>query len=423
MHKLSNLLIGLSLAFLTAFLVYWLYDAYQNEIKALENELHLEIAEQILKDSNIDFPNLLNQTPNLDGVKDIKLKVFVGDSTGIVGEDSLGRLQGRTDKFVFTEFHSSNIPFDNLDTILSSKTGLVISNFTTARRDTFENTAQFKSSILEFSQDLPAQAFTNIIPQIGFAFFLLGMTIIAIWSSQRFYRQQQSALKAKNQFISNMAHELRTPVTTIGIALEAIQNFDVMSNPEQAKSYLQTSRNELNRLNELIERVLSVAKQKDQNNFYNKQEVAFQTIVKEALKVMEPKIKNHQASVEINEPQNPLKLKGDAFHLKNAIQNLVDNALKYNPRGVQIKMDVELIPGHLLFKVSDNGIGIPHQYQKQVFDQFFRVPSGDVHNVKGHGLGLAYVQKTIKAHGGTVDLTSQENIGTTITLKLPLSDV
>ena len=424
MPNLSNILIGISLALLATFLGYWLYEAYRNELKALENELQLEITKQLLKDSNIDFPVLLDQIQNLKGINDVRWKVLISDDDSLqLG--NVSSLEGTTtlqDEYVFSEFYSSNSLDEKLDTNMDVNTRVIFSNISTSQLDTFSKPSLIKSTLLEAAPKLPYQAFLGIIPQIGFAIFLLGMTIIAIWSSQRYYQQQQINLKAKNQFISNMAHELRTPVTTIGIALEAIQDFDLMNNPEKTKSYLQTSRSELERLNTLIEQVLNVAKQKDHINFYDKKDIEFQPIIEEALKVMDPKINAHQAFIETASPSKVLKIRADALHLKNTIQNLIDNALKYNPKGVQITLSTSIDSGHLIFKVSDNGIGIPKKYQKQVFDQFFRVPTGDIHNVKGHGLGLAYVQKTIEAHSGSVDLKSQENKGTTISLKLPLID-
>ncbi|MCB0642476.1 MAG: ATP-binding protein, partial [Phaeodactylibacter sp.] len=113
------------------------------------------------------------------------------------------------------------------------------------------------------------------------------------------------------------------------------------------------------------------------------------------------------------------RLEADQLHLKNAINSLLDNSLKYSDKGVRIRLEAREEIDSYLLQISDNGKGIPKAYQQKVFERFFRVPKGDVHNVKGYGLGLSYVQEIVQAHRGTIRLSSQPGVGTTIQIRLP----
>ena len=422
MHRFSNLFIIISLLTLTSFLGYWIHNAYQEERTALENELQLNLAHQLLRHSNVDFPQLMKKFTSGLNPKNVNVQVYVTKDTlsqkPTLARDSLAS----PDTVLMENTYQTSWWKTSSEQNASKKSLFLLSDSSSHVLDSIINETQIQQQLEKSQANIPYKAFINILPHISFAIFLLGITIFAIWLSHQYHLQQQEVLENKNQFISNMAHELRTPVTTIGLALEAIQDFSVNQNPDQANDYLRTSRGELKRLSQLIDRVMEIAKPTDQIDFYDKQTIEINSIIREILQNWQPRFSAKKANINLGLSNTPIHLMADELHLKNVIQNLLDNALKYNPNGVTISLESTIENGTSTLTITDNGVGIPKPYQKRIFEQFFRVPTGNIHNVKGHGLGLFYVKKTIEAHGGQVNLKSQSGNGTTITLKIPQSN-
>jgi two-component system, OmpR family, phosphate regulon sensor histidine kinase PhoR len=273
----------------------------------------------------------------------------------------------------------------------------------------------------------------KIIPQSLFSLFLLGITGIAFATIYRNLQRQRRLTQLKNDFISNVTHELKTPIATVSVAIEALQNFGVANNPAQTQEYLEISKNELNRLTLLVDKVLKMATFEEQGLALNKEIINLHELVQQVLKSMKLQFEKYGAYLTPaplpSERGNaaPLSLGrgvggevlADRIHLTNVVYNLLDNALKYSHQNPQIGVQVSETEAEISLSVSDNGIGIPAEYQSKIFEKFFRVPTGDTHNVKGHGLGLSYVASVIEQHGGRLKLQSEEGQGSTFTVVLP----
>ncbi|HMU45057.1 MAG TPA: HAMP domain-containing sensor histidine kinase [Chitinophagaceae bacterium] len=264
--------------------------------------------------------------------------------------------------------------------------------------------------------------FPYIVKQISlpilFSVLLLGITVISFWLLYKNMLKQQRLAELKNEFISNITHELKTPIATVGVAIEALKNFNAIQNPERANEYLDISSNELQRLNLLVDKVLKLS-------MFEKKaiELKFETIdaaelINEVVASLKLQLEKKNASIDIN-CQGDLHLQGDRLHLQSVIFNLLDNSLKYSKENPVINISGKEIDGWIELKVRDNGIGIPAEYQNKIFDKFFRVPHGDTHNAKGYGLGLSYVAQVITGHGGTVSADSPSGEGTIFTIALP----
>jgi len=266
--------------------------------------------------------------------------------------------------------------------------------------------------------DLPKKAVYGIFPQILIAMGLFGAIIFAVLMLQRNYQQKELEMEAKNQFLNNMTHELKTPVATIGIALEAIQDF--AARPQKAEEYMNTSRTELKRLAKLIDQVMTASQTQHIPASYQKEVLDFPEVLQAVLTSLGPQIEVKEANVSIIMPEIGASMLGDIEHLSNMLRNLLDNSLKYSQKGVEIQLKSNIIGDKLHFYISDNGIGIPDRFQKKVFDQFFRVPTGNIHTVKGYGMGLNYVAQVVKSHEGKIQLQSQESTGTEIHIRFPL---
>ncbi|MCB9082243.1 MAG: HAMP domain-containing histidine kinase [Lewinellaceae bacterium] len=259
----------------------------------------------------------------------------------------------------------------------------------------------------------------KVIPYAAFACFLVLLTGFSFFVVYRSLRQQQLLTRLKNDFISNISHELKTPITTVGVALEAMNNFNVLENPSRAREYLDISQNELKRLSILVDRVLKMSIFESKTPDLHLERFDLRQQLDDVLRSLQLRFDQAGASVDLQVQGNDFALTGDAVHLTNVIYNLLDNALKYSPEKPQISLLLTGNDQSLMLRVSDKGIGISPEYQARIFEKFFRVPTGDRHNTKGHGLGLSYVAGVIAQHHGQIDVQSSSGQGSTFTITLP----
>jgi two-component system, OmpR family, phosphate regulon sensor histidine kinase PhoR len=263
---------------------------------------------------------------------------------------------------------------------------------------------------------------------------LVGFTMMAFVVMYRNLRQQRRLAEYKNDFISNMTHELKTPISTIKVAVEALRHFDALDDPNRTREYLDISALELHRLSMLVDKVLKLSLlEKSAIEFhltvFDLPELAAEVIAEMRLPfekagavvrlmVQEGDGAARGMGATTRGANGTLNVRGDRAHLSSVISNLLDNALKYSKDAPVITVRVWREDGMVLLSVTDNGIGIPAAYQGRIFDKFFRVPSNDHHNIKGYGLGLNYVQFIVHIHRGTITVESKEGKGSTFTIKL-----
>lgn len=260
----------------------------------------------------------------------------------------------------------------------------------------------------------------QILPALAFALLLFGVTAAAFLLIYRSMRHQQRLTRLKNEFISNITHELKTPITTVGVALEALSGFDMRNNPEKSREYLQHSKQELDRLSLLVEKVLRLSMFEEQETRLKTEFFDLVPVVYQVVSAMRLQAERAGAVVHIQVPDaEPFHLTGDKLHLSSVIFNLLDNALKYTSQHPEIFIALERVENQIRLTVRDNGIGIPAPLQDKIFDKFFRVQAGDRHDVKGHGLGLSYAAMVVRQHRGRIWVESTPGAGTTFFVQLP----
>lgn len=259
----------------------------------------------------------------------------------------------------------------------------------------------------------------EIIPHILFSFFLIAVTAVSFYLIYRSFKKQQQLTELKNDLIRNITHELKTPVTTVGVAIEALSNFNALKDPDRTREYLDISKNELNRLSILIDKVLKMALFEQKGLVLKVEKLDLKVLTEEILASMRLQFEKQEAQVDFTHTGTDFHLEGDRIHLTSVIYNLIDNALKYTQGTPKIQIALHNSAQSLLLVVADNGIGIPPAYQEKVFEKFYRVPSGDEHNTKGYGLGLSYVANVVKKHHGSVQLESQPGAGSRFSIRIP----
>jgi two-component system, OmpR family, phosphate regulon sensor histidine kinase PhoR len=258
----------------------------------------------------------------------------------------------------------------------------------------------------------------RIIQPILFSILLLGITILAFVLLYRNLLRQRRLADAKNEFISNITHELKTPIATVGVAIEALKNFNAIHNPERTKEYLDISSNELQRLNLLVDKVLKLSMFETKDVELKQELFNLQDVVTEVVDSLRLQLEKNHATVSITH-EGDTSLHGDRLHLLSVVFNLLDNAIKYSNENPAIAVDLKGSETSVVLTISDNGIGIAPEYKDKIFEKFFRVPHGDTHDAKGYGLGLSYVAQVIKKHNGTIEMESQSGKGTSFTITLP----
>lgn len=259
----------------------------------------------------------------------------------------------------------------------------------------------------------------QITPQILFSLFLTLLTTAAFVIMYRSIRAQQRLMELKNDFISNITHELKTPITTVGVAIEALKDFKAINNPTLTNEYLNIAQNELNRLSILTDKILKTAIFENKGIEFKPEPIEMNNLVEQVIASMKLVFEKQNAKITFEKEGDDFSLMGGSVHLTSVIYNLLDNALKYSLINPEIKVSLKEEASKIILSVKDNGLGIPVEYRKKVFEKFFRVPTGDVHNIKGYGLGLSYVESVVKSHHGTIDVESEPGKGSNFIIKLP----
>ena len=253
---------------------------------------------------------------------------------------------------------------------------------------------------------------------ILFSLFLVGVTVLSFSLLYRNLQRQRKLTEIKNEFISNITHELKTPIATVGVAIEALRNFNAINDPQRTKEYLDISQNELQRLSLLVDKVLKLSMFEKKEIELKYELLDLNGVVDEVVSSMRLQIEKHHATVSIN-TEGDTKLQGDRLHLLSVVFNLLDNALKYGNGNTAIKFDLKEKGNEVELSVADNGIGISQEYKDKIFEKFFRVPLGNTHNTKGYGLGLSYVSHVVQRHKGKIEVESQPGLGSKFIITLP----
>lgn len=247
---------------------------------------------------------------------------------------------------------------------------------------------------------------------IVLSFLLCSIVIFALYYLLHIIRKQKQLSEIKNDFISNVTHEFKTPIATVSSAIEAIKNFNNENISEKTMRYLDISAQQLKKLNVLVEKVI-------ETSIMESSELHLEKINLDIIKLIKECFEKHQINTSKNicfvSNIEHFNSEVDEFHFENAISNLIDNAVKYG--GNEIKVLVSKNEKALIITVSDNGIGISTEDATYIFDKFFRVKNQNIHTIKGFGIGLYYTKKIIEKHNGTIELRKRNTFEITLWIK------
>jgi len=265
---------------------------------------------------------------------------------------------------------------------------------------------------------------SNMINQMGIWLFFSSLLIVVCFFfsySLVVILKQKRLSEVQKDFINNMTHEFKTPISTIQVTTELLKKPAIHQQPELINNYISIIQHETSRLKNHVERVLQVAVFDKEKIKINSEETDIHECITSAMKSLELLLEANHGKINTLFNANRHVIKGDHIHLTNVLYNLLDNAIKYSNPNPEVTIATENQKDKLMIKIKDNGIGIESKHIRKIFDKFYRVPTGDIHNVKGFGLGLYYVKTIVKIHKGSIQATSRINDGTEFIICLPLS--
>ena len=258
---------------------------------------------------------------------------------------------------------------------------------------------------------------------MGGSSLMITIFIIIMFSLTLYIMFKQKRLsEMKNDFVNNMTHELKTPISTISLASQMLSDRSI---PDEQKNLGQISRiiqTESRQLGYQVERVLQMAIFDHGELKLKREQVDLHDIIETVAQNFLLQMDKRGGKLEFLPEADQSLVRGDPMHLTNVVSNLMENAMKYTSRNPEITISTLNENNSLVVSVADNGIGISKEDQKRIFDKFYRVPTGNVHNVKGFGLGLSYVKLIVAEHGGSIKIKSEYNRGSRFDIHLPLEE-
>lgn len=277
------------------------------------------------------------------------------------------------------------------------------------------NKTAYLQVVFPTKQNYILNSMNLLLPSIGLVALILGVFIVAIII---IFRQKQLN-NIKNDFVNNMTHELKTPISSISLASQMLQDPGVGKTPETLKHISNVIHDETKRLSLQVEKVLQMAIFEKDNSILKLNEMRINSLISDIISNFSLKVTSKGGKITSNLKATYDVALIDEVHFTNVIFNLMDNALKYCDKPLLLTIETWNEKNNLLITIEDNGIGIHKDDLKRIFEKFYRVSTGNLHNVKGFGLGLAYVKKIVLEHKGTIKVESELNIGTKFTITIP----
>jgi two-component system phosphate regulon sensor histidine kinase PhoR len=253
----------------------------------------------------------------------------------------------------------------------------------------------------------------------GAIFFTL-VIIAAFYVTVNALVRQKKLSEIKNDFINNMTHEFKTPLATISLAVDALRNEKVVQDRSKSEYFTGIIKEENKRMNKQVETILQASLLDRQEQQLNLRSLHAHVIIQEAMENFHLQLEGKGGRSELQLAAKNDLIQADEVHFMNIITNLIDNAVKYSKDNLLIRISTQSTPKSLLIKIEDNGIGMSKETQRRIFEKFYRAHTGNLHNVKGFGLGLSYVKTIVEAHDGKIKVDSTVGKGTCFTLEFPL---
>ena len=333
--------------------------------------------------------------------------------------------KNKIDSILKSNLQEYNIDINYTFQIVNTNAGLI------SESPEFENDKCFVKSLDHAFQQAGVQLRVRfpdknkfILQKITHSFIISVLLILLVMISfiitLKMYLYQQKISERTKDFINNMIHEFKTPLANIGFAGNRIKNSKTSENQEKNIKYLNIIENEKNKLLSHIDEILNVAVVENKNNMGDFEKISINELINSATENFKELIIDKKGEINIVFKCDICFVNGNKQLIINALSNILDNAVKYSTGDPKIKIIVSKFYEYVICEFIDNGIGINKKYQKNIFEKYFRIPTGNIHNIKGFGIGLAYVKAIVELHAGKIEIESEEDKGSNFKILLPL---
>ena len=413
--RIIIILAAISIAGITTTQIYWVRKAF--DLK--ENQFNHDVTASLTSVANKIIE--ISKTPSAanNPVKQLSTNYFVVLVNGPVDSNLLEFL-------LSTEFEKRNITtnfeygiYDCAEKCMAGGNNISpkkisnranINELPTWDNDGYYFGVMFSGVEANLLSQMGIWGFSSIVLLIVIFFFIYTLFVIL---------KQRRLSEIQKDFIDNMTHEFKTPISTIAISTQVLKDPGIVQFPERLLNYATIIENENHRLKQQVERVLQMARLEKEDLGLKKESLDFHDLIHEAVK--NKSFQTAGVSIQLKFKAIPSIVLVDKLHLVNVIYNLLDNAIKYNNSNPEIQISTSINNRMLQIEIQDNGIGIHKDNLKKIFNRFYRVPTGNLHDVKGFGLGLSYVKRIVEAHAGKITVVSESDRGSLFTIQLPLS--
>jgi two-component system, OmpR family, phosphate regulon sensor histidine kinase PhoR len=408
------ILAAVSILGITITQVYWVRKAFDLREKQFNRDVQTSltaVADRIFEINKLPAPA---NSP----VEQISTNYFVVLVNGPVNANVLGLL-------ISSEFEKRNITADyeygvydceekcmkgaEFDQHKVGKATASLEQMPTWKNDGYYFAVQFSRIEANLINQMGIWVFSSTVMLVVIFFFVYTIFVIL---------KQKRLSEIQKDFINNMTHEFKTPLSTIAISSEVLRDPQITTTPERLLNYATIIQNETHRLKQHVERVLQMARL-EKDVALKKESLDAHELIRDAVQNSSLLLQEKNGEIQLNLNAENSSIIADKLHFTNVLFNLIDNAIKYTKENPKITISTKNSNSHLSIEVKDNGIGINLENLKKIFHQFYRVPTGNLHDVKGFGLGLNYVKLMVEAHGGKISVESQLGEGSTFKIILP----
>lgn len=400
-----------------SFQIFWVNKAFSIQEKQFNDRIHVALTNVVseIQQLNQDSADLYEPVKQ---VTSNYFLAFTNDTLHPYVLENLLRSEfndknlGYDFEYIVYDCFNDSIVFGNSVDLDSKEKEVVIK---TSSKDKWDKASHY------FGVYFPQKS-NYIIDELGIwvvstAFLLLVVLFFGytIWVILK----QKKLSEIRTDFINNMTHELKTPISTISLSTEVLSNPNIVKDPERLTNYANIIKEETERLKNQVDKVLQMATLDKRRIELDKEKVDIHEIIDKTVTGFQLILDSNEGKIITDLKAENHFIKGDSTHITNILFNLIDNAIKYSEVEPKIEITTRDHKDGVYIRVRDNGIGMNREQQKHVFEKFYRVPQGDVHDVKGFGIGLNYVRKMVRQHGGKIQLKSQLKSGSTFRIYLP----
>jgi len=396
--------------------IYWMQKAWNISEKQFNQTIFIGL-------KNVaDKLSTFNQTvlPNENPVSQLSSNYFVVNVNSVIDANIL-------DYYLRTEFDKLNIDIDYEYAIYDCHTDkMVYGNYVSMNGKEkpikpTNNLPKYNEYLYYFGVNFPSKStyLTGYMTIWTIFSAILLISVIFFGYSIFIVLQQKRLSELQKDFINNMTHEFKTPISSINISADVISNPDIINDPQRLFSYGTIIKQENNRLNKQVEKVLQIARIEKSGFELKKEKVNLNELIAHVAGNCRANNDKINFSITTELDKHVRQISADRLHLSNILHNLLENAVKYSGENPEIEIRSKLINKIVIIEIEDHGPGISRDYQKKVFQKFYRIPTGNVHNVKGFGLGLYYVKSACQAHKWKISLESDPGKGSKFTIEIP----